>query len=216
MLDEDEDEEEHQKKLEEKRRLEAQQAAEQNTPEGKLKAEVFFVVLCTHFHFVSLARPGEPIYEHSQSSILWSCCRHCEISRSGRSGRGLLMLCLSPAIDKSLPRLQFGFPALIYAARDNFPKVVEALLAQGANVNATDKAGRSALHHAAQKSNHDVIQLLLNAPGVNVMLQDQAGNTPLHFSALSGDLRGAEMLVTKGSVQHCSVLQPDHVFSSRS
>lgn len=65
-------------------------------------------------------------------------------------------------------------------------KVVEALIAIGANINdAQDQDGLSVLHWAAIGGHADVCQLLVNA-GIDVDCQDLVGRTALHYAAYGG------------------------------
>ena len=69
-------------------------------------------------------------------------------------------------------------PALLDAVIDGDAKMLERLLAQGADVNVQDSAGWSALHFAAQRQDADQIRRLL-AAGADVEATDAYGNTPL-------------------------------------
>jgi len=66
---------------------------------------------------------------------------------------------------------------------------VETLLALGAQIQTTDRAGRDALHHALRRSNdgeaYGVLRCLLKA-GANAGTPDRNGDTPLH-AALSAE-----------------------------
>lgn len=61
---------------------------------------------------------------------------------------------------------------------------VRALLAKGADPNAPDHGGRTALHGAAGIAAADTMQALLEAGG-DPNWRDEDGNTPLHFAAES-------------------------------
>src|SRR5436190_19190973 len=79
-------------------------------------------------------------------------------------GYTLLMLASAPASDATL--LQF-------------------LVAHGADVNAHDSRGTTALHQAVVGASLDKVQVLLNA-GANPNLQHRDGTSPLHLAASRG------------------------------
>ncbi len=54
------------------------------------------------------------------------------------------------------------------------------MLEFGAEINALDRYGSSALHRAASKGNMKILDLLLNTKGINVNIADSEGNTPLY------------------------------------
>ena len=60
-------------------------------------------------------------------------------------------------------------------------KIVRLLLEFGAEINAVDRYGSSALHRAASKGNMKITDLLLNSKGINVNIADSEGNTPLYI-----------------------------------
>ena len=78
-----------------------------------------------------------------------------------------------------LTRVADNAEALAYAIRGEDPGVAIALLAQGADVNATDKYMQSAILVASRRD----VRLLLQY-GADVSAQDYAEQTPLHPAAL--------------------------------
>ncbi len=82
---------------------------------------------------------------------------------------------------------------LIAASRDRLSDMV-ALLAHGANVDAVDARGRTALHCALENSNADCVDLLLEH-GASVHVQDGNGHTPMaaliHRSTFNTELQTA-------------------------
>ena len=62
------------------------------------------------------------------------------------------------------------------------PDIVTALLAAGAQIDAVDGAGQSALH-AAARNNHPDVALALLRGGADLTADDNFGGTPLHHAA---------------------------------
>ena len=89
-----------------------------------------------------------------------------------------------------------GKTPLHYAARSGHKEVVELLLANGANVNAEDEYGDTALYCAAN-GNKNLVALLLSK-GAKVNIKDRAGFTPLD-SAAFGNKDVAELLIASGA-----------------
>ncbi len=69
------------------------------------------------------------------------------------------------------------------------------LLEKGADINAADKFGSTALHRAVSKGNISIIELLLNQRSLNVNAADCEGNTPLHIAAEETKVDIAKMLL---------------------
>ncbi|HAU28945.1 MAG TPA: hypothetical protein DCW68_02400 [Rhodospirillaceae bacterium] len=61
------------------------------------------------------------------------------------------------------------------------PDALNKLIAMGANVNARDEDGRTALHMATRKHRPDHVALLLKA-GANATLADDYGNGAIHYT----------------------------------
>ncbi|MCY3945094.1 MAG: ankyrin repeat domain-containing protein [Anaerolineaceae bacterium] len=87
---------------------------------------------------------------------------------------------------------------LTRAAHDGDLAAVQGLLAAGANVNADDAFGRSALHEAAFWGHERILDHLLRA-GADVEARDAAGRTPLDEVILSGDAESILLLIEAGT-----------------
>lgn len=108
--------------------------------------------------------------------------------------RGVTQL-LSQGMDSNSTD-QNGNSLLILAARDDQPRVVEALVKQrGINLNARNAAGDSALMLGSLKGHTEVVQLLL-AAGAEF---DHDGWNPLLYAAFEGRLPVVELLLAKGA-----------------
>ncbi|ETP14189.1 hypothetical protein F441_10849 [Phytophthora nicotianae CJ01A1] len=76
--------------------------------------------------------------------------------------------------------------------------VVELLLRFGADVNARNQEGYSALHYTGNGDALDVAIYLLDN-GADIDAQDQNGKTPLHHSIREGSLLVSNLLVSRGA-----------------
>jgi len=88
----------------------------------------------------------------------------------------------------------FGFTPLLIAADAGRADACTVLLTRGANINATDLLGRTALHIAASKTHLEAVRVLLeymgDATGEQAP-QDISGITPAAYSAMSDVLNPA-------------------------
>lgn len=79
-----------------------------------------------------------------------------------------------------------GKTSLLVAVTANQPEIVYDLLSLGADINACDVNGQTALHLAADYGFHMVLQALLSSrPAPNLESRNFEGMTPLHCGAIS-------------------------------
>lgn len=83
-------------------------------------------------------------------------------------------------------------PFMIAALANNIEKM-NLLLNKGANINATDKEGKTALH-IASFTNPKLIKQLIDA-GADLNLKDKDGNTAMHLAASWGRLDSIKILL---------------------
>lgn len=77
---------------------------------------------------------------------------------------------------------------------------VDAALAAGADLNACDEHGYSAVHYAAKRGNLKVLKYLVSKNGdINKAAENDIGETPLLLSIDSGDLSVSHYLASRGA-----------------
>jgi len=102
-------------------------------------------------------------------------------------------LCLSVLLSAQQPS------TVLEAARDGDRDAVRALLKQGADVNAAEGDGMTALHWAARAGDAELVQMLLYA-GANVKATTRLGAyTPLMMAAQAGHAPAVAALLAGGS-----------------
>ena len=96
-------------------------------------------------------------------------------------------------------------PPLIDATRNGDKNAVRALLKQGANVNATDADGTTALHWASYRDDIESADLLIRA-GANVNAANDLGATPLWTASLNGSTAMVRTLLKAGANPNAALL----------
>jgi ankyrin repeat protein len=104
-----------------------------------------------------------------------------------------------------------SFP-LHWAAWKNQPMIVEMLLANGANVNATDDRLGTPLHDAAAfgHSGQVEVTMVLLAHGANINAKSNYGETPLHEAIWNQDLQMVTLLLNSNANVN-AVMEAGHV-----
>ena len=97
-----------------------------------------------------------------------------------------------------------GFTALLLAARQGAGNGVRALAEAGADLNATDPDGTTALNMAIINAHYDVAALLIEK-GANPNVGDMAGMTPLYAAI---DMRHQEPLINRPLAKPSGSLLP--------
>jgi ankyrin repeat protein len=88
---------------------------------------------------------------------------------------GIVKLLIAKGADVNAPK---GWPPLICASESGNNEVVKLLLQNGANINAKNVRGMSALSRAIYDGNFDTVKILL-ANGADIESKDDLGDTPL-------------------------------------
>ncbi len=115
------------------------------------------------------------------------------------SRRALLALSLGLAAGPSPARADSLNDDLIWAARRDDGHRAMTLLLRGANPNARDERGQTALLIALKEESEKALKSLMAHPELDVNLANPAGETPLMLAALRGRLDWAQALLKRGA-----------------
>ncbi|MBR4592548.1 MAG: ankyrin repeat domain-containing protein [Elusimicrobiaceae bacterium] len=96
--------------------------------------------------------------------------------------------------DINLPDLE-GRTPIFYAVENNRPEALQLLLSAGANPNAQDNSGATALMRASAKNYTDCINLLLRQKNTDVNVADNLGRSALMYSVYATDAATAQKLM---------------------
>ena len=107
----------------------------------------------------------------------------------------IIALLSSRGVDCDPNRAEDGWPPIVFQSRGDRGGSVDRirdLIARGADVNAQNYKGQTALHCAARAGFVEVVSLLLDH-GAEVDLRDSAGHTPL-MTALRSRIKNKDKL----------------------
>lgn len=119
------------------------------------------------------------------------------VKYAGRGEKGVTTLFMQAGMAPDSYRKTDGFTPLHAAAAYGQTPIVRQLLDQGADVNARDKAGQTALMMAVCNSHADVVNVLLQR-GADITAKDSKGNTSISMAKAKNDRRVLEALVQAG------------------
>jgi len=133
-------------------------------------------------------------------SLLEPLLAPSEREAAERLGRSLDLAVTQGRQHRPLPEQQKSLDAALAAALDSEDIAkADQLLAQGADPNATDKFGRSAVVNAAGRGRARMVALLLER-GVDADARDDEGHTALAWAAINGYSDIVQSLLAAGSM----------------
>lgn len=153
-------------------------------------------VAATH---LTPSRPAMPMSERQQIALLMQISspsppEKVELSRS-TSPRTPTTPSISRGVNK---RNERGETPLLVAAIKGDTERISQLISQGADVNATDYAGWSALHEACNRGFYEVSKLLIEA-GADVNAKGLDNDTPLHDACINNHFKLVRLLLRCGA-----------------
>jgi ankyrin repeat protein len=94
------------------------------------------------------------------------------------------------------------------------PKAVRWLLAQGADPNLTDPAGRTALHVSVGAGFRTEVLAWLLAAGADVEAKDSAGRSAPDLARVKGHSKATEMMRARARAQNGALSTPSRVLTA--
>ncbi|KAJ3692993.1 hypothetical protein LUZ60_012088 [Juncus effusus] len=104
----------------------------------------------------------------------------------------------SSLIDEETDDSAVNLSAIHIAAREGAVADLHKQLESGVSVDLKETEGRSPLHWAVDRGNHDIISTLLSA-NADVNAKDNEGQTPLHYAVVCEREKIAELLLKSGA-----------------
>ena len=87
---------------------------------------------------------------------------------------------------------------MINSASEGDIKTVKQLLEKGANINAWNKNGQTALHEASRNEHADIVKLLIDK-GMDVNIEGDCNETALHEASRNGHTDTVQLLIDNGA-----------------
>lgn len=108
------------------------------------------------------------------------------------------LILLDAGADVNALNMQYHITPLLLASWKGNIKLVQILLAAGADITIKAVAGDTILHIAVNKGHLEIVNTLL-AAGANVNQAGYNNNTPLHNAAQNGNKKLVQLLLEKGA-----------------
>ncbi len=143
-----------------------------------------------------LLQLGAKVDAMASDSFSFPVVHHSLIQRRGRD---VVEILLNAGASTNLRDSEYGMTALHVAANAKAVEknLVSFLVERGADLNAMDKKGQTALHHAVGFGRFETAQSLIDL-GADINAVDKNGNTPLH-NAAGSDTKMVLLLLRNGA-----------------
>jgi len=96
-------------------------------------------------------------------------------------------------------RSKKGSSPLLVASYIGNLEVAKILLEKGADINAKNDNGETALHMASHENHQQIVELLLEQEKINLEARSKKGSSPLLVAVYMGNLEIAKLLLEKGA-----------------
>ncbi len=129
--------------------------------------------------------------KHKIEIPFWALCRHGDVQEVKAAIKNSKVNELGPS----------GIPPIVHAIKVNNVKVVEFLVANGADLNLKARGmnvGYTPLHYAVQEGNIKVIDTLVKN-GSNVNEKPKNQRTPLYLAVMKKNVKVIELLISSGA-----------------
>jgi len=158
---------------------------------------------------VRRSRAGEPEGRSSTAERKGSILRRRKTSTGRRLGSTVRMAAGNADDEENVPEGPISLEQYLLGSVENKPKLLQAYIDQGGNVNSVDECRRTALHRAALYGGIESVNVLIRNK-CKLNLQDKLGDTALHWACRGGDLQIVKLLVDNGA----KVNAKDKLFST--
>ncbi|KAK7069322.1 ankyrin repeat [Halocaridina rubra] len=145
------------------------------------------------------SRPVMPMSERQQIALLMQISSPSPPDKTELNHSSSPRTPTTPSISRGVnKRNERGETPLLVAAIKGDTERISQLIAQGADVNATDYAGWSALHEACNRGFYGVSKLLIEA-GADVNAKGLDNDTPLHDACINNHFKLVRLLLRCGA-----------------